>query len=228
MEFLKPIAGGQEQQVVELPIQVGVGQAQTLICVTIPLPAPALEVKDIRKKVIIDSCKVIPDKVIIDGRLRKDINFKTLLAGTVPRRPGVFTGCTGIVNTATGNVEHVTVDIAFSVFVPVMGARPGDTCVVQQAVVEGEAEEPANVTEAGTFTAIVDKSMVSLCVKVTRPQAVQMQVTPAEAACPPAVTEGVPAAGAVTTFPGTTTPGPVPGTAVGPVIIFPGPQSPGR
>lgn len=92
---------------IEVPLIVGIGTAQALVCTTVPLPAPALEVKEIRKTVIIDSCKAVPGKVIIDGRLRKDINFKTLDVGTVPPEPGVFLGCTGIVNTATG--EAVTI-----------------------------------------------------------------------------------------------------------------------
>lgn len=227
MQPLKPI-GGAENAVVELPRLVGSGQRQVLICASIPLPAPALEVKEIRKKVVIDSCTVIPGKVIIDGRLRKDINFKTLAAGTVPPRPGTFTGCSGIVNTASGAVNHTTVDVAFNTFIPVAGARPGDVCRVVQAVVEGESEEPAGITPAGTFTSLVDKTVLLLCVSVTRPEAVMVEVTPAAPICPPATTAGTPQGGGATvTFPGSTTPGPTPGTAVGPVVVFPGPQAPG-
>lgn len=229
MTTLMPIQGAQQEVQVEVPVLVGSGQARSLVCTTIPLPSPALEVKDIRKKVIIDSCTVIPDRVIIDGRLRKDLNFKTLTAGTVPPRPGVFTACSGIVNTASGAVLHTTVDVAFNLFITIPGARPGDTCTVLQAVVEGESEEPANVTTSGTFTTLVDKSLVLVCAKVTRPGVVTVAAPTAPVEpCPPAVTSGVPQSGNVVTFPGSTVPGPTVGTAVGPTIVFPGPQAPGR
>lgn len=160
--------------------------------------------------------------------LPKDINFKTLTAGTVPPRPGTFTSCSGIVNTASGAVNHTTVDIAFNTFISVPGARPGDTCRVAQAVVEGESEEPAGVTAAGTFGTLIDKSVLLLCVSVTRPQAVTLEAVPAEAVCPPATTAGTPqGGGAVVTFPAATAPGPRPGTAIGPTVVFPGPVSPG-
>lgn len=152
---------------------------------------------------IIDSCKVVAGKVIIDGRLRKDINFKTLDTGLVPPRPGTFLGCSGIVNTATGNVAHTTVDIAFAMMVPVVDARNTDTCVVLEASVEGENEEPVNVTAAGTFTAIVDKTVVRVRVKVVRPAVVEVEAAAEEEA--------------------NVAPGPQPGTFVGPTIGFPGP-----
>lgn len=86
MQTLRPIGGGQEQQVVELPVIVATGQGQALVCTTIPLPTPALEVKEIRKTVIIDSCKAIPDKVIVDGRLRNGSGTGRDAAPLAPRR----------------------------------------------------------------------------------------------------------------------------------------------
>lgn len=159
--------------------------------------------------------------------LSKDINFKTLATGTVPPEPGRFTACSGIVNTASGAVHHTTVDIAFSLFISAPGARPGDTCRVETAVVEGESEEPSGFTATGTFTTLIDKSVVRLCVVVTRPQAVAVSAAPVPAVCPPVTTSGVPQGAVATTFPGTTTPGPRVGTFVGPTIVFPGPTSPG-
>lgn len=140
----------------------------------------------------------------------------------------MFTACSGIVNTASGAVLHTTVDVAFSLFITIPGARPGDTCTVLQAVVEGEAEEPAGLTAAGTFSTLVDKSLVLVCAKVTRPGVVTVATTaPPVEPCPPVLTSGVPQSGAVSTFPAATTPGPSPGTAIGPTVIFPGPQAPG-
>lgn len=44
---------------VQVPVVVGSNRAEALICTAIPLPLPALEIVDIRKTVIIDSCKVM-------------------------------------------------------------------------------------------------------------------------------------------------------------------------
>lgn len=145
---------------------MGSGSVQELICQVITLPSPAEEIKQIRKTVIIDNCFVTFDKVIVDGRLRKDILFKTAATGFP--QPGTATACTGIVATIVGTLADVDVDIAFNALIPVPGARPGDTCVVLQAFVEGEKEEAANIAANGTFTSLIDKSIVFVCVKVVR------------------------------------------------------------
>lgn len=145
---------------------VGSGSVQELICQTITLPTAAEEIKEIRKTVIIDNCRVIFDKVIIDGRLRKDIMFKAANAGFP--QPGTVQGCGGIVTTIAGAIQDVDVDIAFNALIPVPGACPDDTCVVLEAFVEGEKEEAAGIQTTGAFTALIDKSVVFLCVKVVR------------------------------------------------------------
>ncbi|HYF96115.1 MAG TPA: SPOCS domain-containing protein [Symbiobacteriaceae bacterium] len=144
---------------------IGSGNVQELICQPITFQAPAEEVKEIRKTVIIDNCMVVFDKVIIDGRLRKDILFKQANAGFP--LAGNVAACTGIIATVTGPVLDVDVDIAFNALIPVPGARPGDKCVVLQAFVEGEKEEAADINANGSFQTLVDKSIVFLCVKVT-------------------------------------------------------------
>lgn len=145
---------------------VGSGSVQELICQTIELPQAAEEIKDIRKTVIIDNCRVIFDKVIIDGRLRKDIMFKAANAG-LPQ-PGTVQGCGGVVASVSGAILDLDVDIAFTALIPVPGACPDDHCVVLDAFVEGEKEEAANLRSSGAFTALIDKSVVFICVKVVR------------------------------------------------------------
>lgn len=142
---------------------IGSGNAQELICQPITFPAPVEEIKEIRKTVLIDNCMVVYDKVIIDGRLRKDIMFKQAAAGFP--LAGNVAACTGIIATISGPILDTDVDIAFNALIPVPGARPGDKCVVLQAFVEGEKEEAANINADGSFTALVDKSIVFLCVK---------------------------------------------------------------
>jgi len=142
---------------------IGSGSVQTLICQPITFPCPAEEVKEIRKTVIVDNCMVVFDKVIIDGRLRKDIMFKQANAGFP--LPGNVAACTGVIATVSGPIMDVDVDIAFNALISVPGARPGDKCVVLQAFVEGEKEEAANINADGSFNTLVDKSIVFVCVK---------------------------------------------------------------
>ena len=145
---------------------VGSGNVQELICQTITLPSPAEEIKEIRKTVIIDNCRVIFNKVIIDGRLRKDIMFKAANAGFP--QPGTVQGCGGTLTTVSGSIEDIDVDIAFTALIPVKGACPDDHCIVLQAFVEGEKEEAADIMQTGAFRALIDKSVVFICVKVVR------------------------------------------------------------
>jgi hypothetical protein len=145
---------------------VGFGTVQELICQTIHLEHAAEEIKDIRKTVIIDNCRVVFDKVIIDGRLRKDIMFKAAKHGFPI--PGNVAGCGGITAKVTGPILDTDVDITFNALISVPGACPGDKCVALQAFVEGEKEEPADITRCGAFKSLIDKSIVFICVKVVR------------------------------------------------------------
>ncbi|HYF94362.1 MAG TPA: DUF3794 domain-containing protein [Symbiobacteriaceae bacterium] len=145
---------------------VGSGNVEELICQTITLPTSAEEIKEIRKTVIIDNCRVIFNKVIIDGRLRKDIMFKAANAGFP--QPGTVQGCGGSLTTVSGAIQDIDVDFAFTALIPVKGACPDDHCVVLQAFVEGEKEEAADIQETGAFNSLIDKSVVFICVKVVR------------------------------------------------------------
>lgn len=61
-----------EKVCIKVPVVVGLGSTQHLICTEIPLHPAALEIKDIQKKVCIESCEVGGnDKVIINAVLRK-------------------------------------------------------------------------------------------------------------------------------------------------------------
>jgi hypothetical protein len=209
---------------------IGSGNVQELICQTIPLPAPAEEIKEIRKTVIIDNCMVVFDKVIIDGRLRKDIMFKQANAGFP--LAGNVQGCVGTITTLTGPIFDIDVDIAFNALIPVTGARPGDECVVLQAFVEGEKEEAANIMATGAFTALIDKSIVFLCVKVVR-EMVTTTLAGGQAGaggqqqtqlCPTRMSTGIFAGGGLIP---PARPGLVRGSWIGPTGIFPGVLNPG-
>ncbi|MFZ5828163.1 MAG: hypothetical protein ACOY94_27980, partial [Bacillota bacterium] len=72
---------------------IAAGSVQELVCQTINFGVEVEEIKEIRKTVIIDSCNVVFDKVIVNGRLRKDIMFKQAAAGFPI--PGTVQGCVG-------------------------------------------------------------------------------------------------------------------------------------
>jgi len=223
----------------EMQQVIGAGNVQELICQTIDLGCHVEEIKEIRKTVIVDRCKVVFDKIIIDGRLRKDIMFKQANAGFPI--PGTVQGCSGVTATITGNIMDVDVDIAFTALIPVPGAQPGDNCVILQAFVEGELEEPANLQHSGSFTTLIDKSIIFICAKVVRsvisngmaaaPSAIAGRMTtvngngtvPDAMLCPQRRTTGFHPTGSIPLA----QPGPVAGSWVGPTLIFGGVLNPG-
>lgn len=148
--------------------------------------------------------------------------------------PGNTQACSGIVATVAGPIHDVDVDIAFNALVPVPGARPGDKCVIIQAFVEGEKEEAAELQHSGSFKALIDKSIVFICVKAVRdtiselngmPGVPPTQPQPENVLCPVRPSTGF--------FPGgngaipNARRGLVPGTWIGPTLIFPGVLNPG-
>lgn len=210
---------------------IGSGNVQQLICQTIDLGCYAEEIKQISKTVIIDNCMVVFDKVIIDGRLRKDIMFKQANEGFPV--PGHVQACGGVTSKVMGPIMDLDLEIAFNALIPVPGAEPGDKCVVLQAFVEGEKEEAANIQHTGAFTHLIDKSIVFICVKVVRDtvtdmlngMGVSMGNQRMVALCPERRSTGF--------FPGgngripMARKGGLPGTFIGPTLIFPGVLNPG-
>jgi hypothetical protein len=214
---------------IQANLVVGAGSAQELISSIINLGASTEEVKQIYKTVIIDNCRVQFDKVIVDGRLRKDILYKTLTQGTAPVVPGNIQGITGVVNANAGNIAATDVDIAFTMLIPVPCARPGDRCEVIHAFVEGEKEEAANLGADGLFTALIDKSIVFVCLKVIRPGGAcgHTHAVTDDKICPAPQTTGL-AMGAPHGQVPFAQPGVIPGSWVGPTLLFPGFINPGR
>lgn len=216
----------------EMDQVIASGSVQELVCQTINFGANVEEIKEIRKTVIIDKCEVVFDKVIINGRLRKDIMFKAANAGFPI--PGTVQGCVGVTTTVTGAIQDTDVEIVFNALIPVPGAQPGDKCVVLQAFVEGESEEPADIQTSGAFRALVDKSIIFLCVKVVRGM-IANQVTGAagvsgvtneEDLCPPRRTTGLVLGGGNGIIPPPRR-GLLPGTWIGPTLLFAGVINPG-
>jgi hypothetical protein len=111
----------------------------------------AEEVQSIRKTVLVDTCKVLFNKVLLTGRLRKEVTF---------REPTICPGNVGAVGSALA-------EVGFQAMIDVSGARPGDSCVVVKAFVEGEDEKPLT-SPGGGIRGLVESSVVFLCVKVVR------------------------------------------------------------
>lgn len=144
-------------EAIEIQRLVGFGYTQAVVGNTIFFMrncriVTADEVQFIRKTVLVESCKVLFDKVLLTGRLRKDVGFRETPA------------CSGNV----ASVGSALAEVAFQAIIDVWGARPGDTCVVVKAFVEGEEESPLIERPGGGIKGLVDSSVVFLCVKVVR------------------------------------------------------------
>lgn len=129
---------------INVPVVVNTGCGQVLVVTEIPLSHPAIRIKQVDKEVLIrdEDCKVIRNKVIINGILRKSIVFLT--AETCNIEP---CGCEEL-RRVCGDVRHCTVDIPFHLFIVVPGAREGDKCVIEDAFVEGEHDELLDCVES--------------------------------------------------------------------------------
>ncbi|MGE5674842.1 MAG: DUF3794 domain-containing protein [Mycobacterium leprae] len=142
-----------------LPLLVGEGSGQTLADVTTNFPSPVLAIEAPTKTVDITNCQVIPGKVIIVGRVTKNIAYKTAeCRGTTP---------TANAQICCGDLRHCTVQVPFRLFIVVQGAAPGDTCQVTQACVKGEVENPT-VNADGLITALQETMDIHVAVRVTR------------------------------------------------------------
>lgn len=142
---------------IEVQRVVGFGHKQVAVTCTLFFrrncqPVIAEEVKSISKTVVIDTCKVLFDRVLLTGRVRKSVLFREL----------------GPSNGDVARVGDVLAQVGFSVDLDVRGARPGDCCVVVKAFVAGGEESPVGRTPCAGFRGLVDSSVVSLCVKVVR------------------------------------------------------------
>jgi len=151
---------------IKVPVVIGEGCCQVLVVNEIPLDPAALEIESIDKTVTVDHCAVVPDRVIINGTLRKNIVYKTLededVVDDIPRQ--------------CGQLRHCTVEIPFSCFIEVCGAKPGDDCQIERAEVEGESDELIEETDEGTFEALMEKAIVVIEVKVTREKQIDVEV----------------------------------------------------
>lgn len=171
-------------KIIQVPVVIGEGSKQfllvTILTINPPSP-PVFRIKDIEKEVKITNCKVIKDKVIINGYVDKNINYK--VAKHVHKDEG-----RPVVN---GPIFHYTTQIPFSTFIEVPGAMEGDNCEIEAAVVEGEKDElidpnvhphvPTNNNDTEkkhscpvTYNKLKEKLVVRIDVKVTRTEKINI------------------------------------------------------
>jgi hypothetical protein len=116
---------------IEVDEVVGFGQNETFAEVCIPLCPPAFEVMEelISKKIVFDALVASKDKVFINGRIIKDIPYKTRMETRTP-------GCKSISKLTFGSVKHVTAEIPFAMCIDVPGSQKGLKVKVLEANVE--------------------------------------------------------------------------------------------
>lgn len=151
-----------------LPLLVGEGEGQVLEDIEIKFPEKVVEIEEPEKKVEIERCVVIPGKVIVTGRVIKNITFKTRCQETVlpgDRRP---------TRVICGDVRHCTAFIPFKLFIEIPGAAPGDECTVVEACIPGEVDTLVDDTGDGFFDRLVETIDIRVVVRVVRDAVVKV------------------------------------------------------
>jgi hypothetical protein len=148
-----------------LPLLVGENSNQTLEDVEVTFPTPALDVEAPEKRVEITRCEAIPGKVIVVGRVVKNIPFKTRSSESVlPGEPGERRR----VRVVCGDLRHCTLFIPFRLFITIPGAMEGDVCDVVEACVLGEVDTLIDDNGDGLFERLQETIDIHVRVRVTR------------------------------------------------------------
>ena len=178
-DCFKPYQVEKERMCVKVPEVIGRNYCQVLLEQEIPFAPgyPALEIKEITKEVRELILSVCPNKVLINGKLHKNISYKTL------DNVGKYKCNCSDIDIAYGDVRHVAVDIPFSGYVEIPGAMPGDQVEVEFAGVEECCEldmllDPyfPKCSKVPVFKKLKEKVIVKIDLKVLRP--VQITVDP--------------------------------------------------
>ncbi|WP_024832298.1 DUF3794 domain-containing protein [Ruminiclostridium josui] len=166
------------EKCIMVPEVIGRNICQTLVECVVPFPEqyPAVEIKDIQKEIrdiIVHVCK---NKVLINGILHKNINYKTYEG-----KSDFYYACQRY-DSFYGDVRHVAVNIPFACFIEIPGARPGDDYEIEYADVEDSCEidileDPIWQKGAVTqYRKLREKVIVKIDIKVLRN--VQITVKP--------------------------------------------------
>lgn len=146
-----------------LPVLVGEDSNQILEDVEVTFPSPAVEIDEPTKRVEVERCEAIPGKVIVVGRVVKNIPFKTRSGESSLPRDGRRR-----VRVVCGDLRHCTLFIPFRIFIEIPGAREGDTCEVVEACVLGEVDTLIDDNGDGLFERLEETIDIHVRVRVTR------------------------------------------------------------
>lgn len=108
--------------------------------------------------------------------------FKNITFKTAKERD-----CHGHLNRVCGDVRHCTVEIPFHLFIDIKGARDGDKCEIEDAIVAGEFDKLIDKNSDGTFNKLLEKVVIKIRAKVVRVRHLDVSahdVTPRELMCP--------------------------------------------
>lgn len=113
------------RRLIEVEEVLGIGSAETIVEVCVPLCPPAFEVlKDlVTKDVEFDALVASKGKVFVNGRVIKDIPYKTRVKTCTP-------GCQKVSKLTFGDIRHVTAEIPFALCIDVPKAFKGAKVVV--------------------------------------------------------------------------------------------------
>lgn len=175
---------------ISAPTVSGVGETEVLERIVIDLAAlaaagaaagilssatlEAVEVVALSKRISITECEVFTNKVLLNGVLHKDLLFKFATVTQVTEADVLLTSndCT----LTLAETLDLVVDCPFGACIPVPGACPGDTCLVENACVEAEKELLIDLDTDGMADQFEEKVCILLQVKTIRNR--QITITP--------------------------------------------------
>ncbi|KPU42938.1 hypothetical protein OXPF_37070 [Oxobacter pfennigii] len=139
-----------KRKLIEVEEVIDFGTAETNVEICVPLCPPAFEVMVdlITKEVVFDALVASKGKVFINGRIFKDIPYKTKEKVCIP-------GCENITKATFGDIRHVTVEVPFALCVDVPKACKGQKVVV--------LDYEVNSVEIPNFTKCIANKCVPVC-----------------------------------------------------------------
>lgn len=124
-ECMGPKGTSPKRRMIEVEEVLGEGTAETTVEICIPLCPPAFEILDdlVTKVVEFDAVVASKGKVFVNGRVIKDIPYKTRVRACVP-------SCENVSKLTFGDIRHVTAEIPFALCIDVPQAFKGAKVVV--------------------------------------------------------------------------------------------------
>jgi hypothetical protein len=179
------------KKILQVPTIIGKGEKQHLVVKEVkisPPSPPVFRIKDVDKEVIITDTKLVPSvkfdspedaggpcwwsKVIINGYIDKNVNYKTI------------TDCT--CEDVNGPLYHFTTRVYFATYLEIKSSEKvcdTDKVEILSAVIEGEKEELLDPNPVGpcapewavTYNRLLEKILVRICAKIIRIEEIKVQ-----------------------------------------------------